>query len=116
MISYNPVQLLSARQLIDEYESLLRLVTLAADYHDRGCKTAIPQHYTLSSHHYQFFYNKLGWCEQRFLKVVHELRFRGIIFPYEVLPHVADHLPTEWWQDWDPTTDVVTLGRPPKRK
>jgi len=117
MINLKPVCLLTARQLIDEYDSCIKIVRLAATYYDRGYTTALPQQYTITPRgNLFFFYNKLGWIEQRFLQVVREIRFRGLIFPREYLPHWADHLPNEWWQDWDPAAaDELKTGRRPRR-
>ena len=111
MINLLPPNKLTPRQLIDEYNDCLMIVARAAKYYASRSRTPLPVHYTLDTRrHFPFFYQRLGWLEQRFLAVVGELKRHGVVFDHEYLPSVADHLPDDWWQQWEPTDQDVQLS------
>lgn len=105
-----PVQELHDKHLVAEYRELPRVFKLAAAAHTRG-ERPMQDAYTLGKGHVKFFYTRLGWLKWRFQDLVAEMQARGFKPQYRAVPNVADDLPVQWWQFWDPTPEALAINR-----
>lgn len=104
-----PPEELSNQHLLAEYRELPRVFTLANKAYQSKRKVAAPERYTLGTGHVKFFYQRLGWCMDRFLALRLEMLVRGYK-PQYVQPPPVD-LPPEWWQDWEPDEQALRINR-----
>lgn len=106
-----PVQELSGPHLIAEYRELPRVFTLALKASRRG-RLEQPSAYTLGKGHLLFFYTRLGYLAKRHGQLVEEMKRRGYkpTFP-GIDPSHYPEMPSDYWQDWQPTPEAVALNR-----
>lgn len=99
---------LHTKHLVAEYRELPRVFKLAEAAAKRGGHVPLAA-YTLGTGHVKFFYTRLGYCSRRFFQLKEEMLRRGYkpSYPYPPLVEVG----TDWFQDWEPTTDALQLNR-----
>lgn len=100
---------LSRQHLLAEYRELPRVFTLALRAYHAGRTIVAPAAYTLGAGHVKFFYQRLGWCMDRFLALRREMLARGYQ-PRYVQPPPVD-LPREWWGEWEPDAAALAANR-----
>lgn len=108
-----PVQELTDAHLGAEYRELPRVFALAYAAHQRGELPTDPRNptaYTLGKGHVRFFYSRLRWLEDRFLELVDECQRRGRATNFTRIPPMI-YLPPEWWRDWHPTPEALSINR-----
>ena len=72
----------------------------------------IPEKYTLNTGHVSFFFNKMVFLHNRYLKLTEELKNRN----YNITEHDADEIffsdvPAEFKQlEWSPTKDEIQVN------
>lgn len=103
-----PVEELHQKHLVAEYRELPRVFKLAEAAAKRGGHSA-PANYTLGAGHVKFFYNRLGYCQQRFKQLVVEMVRRGYNPQHTECPLVD--VPVDWLQDWEPTHVDLQINR-----
>lgn len=104
-----PPEELSRQHLLAEYRELPRVFNLAAKAYQSKRKIVAPERYTLGAGHVKFFYQRLGWCLDRFLALRLEMLVRGYKPQYVQPPPV--NLPPEWWGEWTPDEAALQLNR-----
>jgi deoxyribonuclease (pyrimidine dimer) len=104
-----PPEELSREHLLAEWKELPRVFNLAAKAYHSGRKVVAPERYTLGAGHVKFFYQRLGWCLDRFLELRSEMLRRGYKPNYVQPPFV--NLPPEWWGEWEPDENAVSINR-----
>lgn len=105
-----PVQELTNKHLLAEYRELPRVFGLAQRAYQRGEDPAtFPQEYLLGKGHVRFFYARLEWLTRRWTHIYMEMRGRRYQPMFNSVPQV--HLPTTWWQDWEPTAQALFINR-----
>jgi hypothetical protein len=102
-----PPEELCRQHLLAEYRELPRVFRLAE--RAVGRPTAIPPAYTLGKGHVTFFYNKLGYCRERWRALRAEMLARGYAPAYDAPPRVR--VPAEWQQDWTPDPVALQINR-----
>ena len=110
-----PPQELTNLHLLAEYRELPRIFALAHAAMQRGELPDDPRNpaeYTLGPGHVRFFYPRLYFLRQRFVSLVDELRARGYRPQYLDVPReIYDIMPTEWMQDYTPTSLALNINR-----
>lgn len=104
-----PVEELHNKHLVAEYRELPRVFKLAEAAWARGVKPEVPDEYVLGKGHVQFFYDKLGFVENRFRMLVGEMLRRGYRPSYTEPPH-AD-VPPSWYAQWQPDGLALQINR-----
>lgn len=104
-----PPEELSRQHLLAEWKELPRVFTLAYKAYHSGRKIMAPSAYTLGAGHVKFFYQRLGYCFDRFMALRREMLARGYQ-PQYIQPPPVD-LPASWWQEWEPDAAALAINR-----
>lgn len=104
--------MLHDKHLLAEYRELPRVYGLVRDAIARGWTPddpRIPGEFLLGKGHVTFFYNKLGWLNDRFDRLVYEgIRVRGWALRHTAPP---DHdIPLWWFRMWEPRWQDIQLS------
>jgi len=70
----------------------------------------IPENYTLNTGHVKFFYDKGHYLNERYVKLVHEMRNRGMN-PDTNRTFKRDQWPNHLFNDWTPTEKDKNIAR-----
>ena len=62
----------------------------------------IPEAFTLNKGHVMFFYNKGSYLNERYVRIIHEMRARGMN-PDTDRTFKREQWPDELFNDWSPT-------------
>lgn len=103
-INVVPVEELCDKHLLAEYRELPRVFKLA-----RPCDDA-PKTYTLGSGHVKFFYDKLGYCAERFTALKQEMKKRGFNANM-TLTGLEGLIDNPLWGHYIPTEEAKALNR-----
>ena len=79
-INIIPVELLADRHLIAEYREIKMLpkcIVRSSKSKNGIDYNSLPKEYTLNTGHGKFFYNKLGFIENRFQELIQEMKNRN---------------------------------------
>ena len=78
-INVVPVEELHYTHLVAEYRELPRVFTLArnAQRDILGGRKKLPVEWTLGTGHVTFYFNKIGYCKNRYKQLVQEMQKRG---------------------------------------
>lgn len=104
-----PPSELSRQHLLAEWRELPRVFTLAQKAYAAGRFPKAPSRYTLGAGHVLFFYQRLGYCFNRFMALRREMLRRGYE-PQYVQPPVTS-LPAAWWGEWEPDEVDLAVNR-----
>lgn len=106
---------LCGQHLVAEYRELPRvfgLVRAAAARGERPDDPRNPSEYVLGRGHVRFFYPRLLYLSWRHVRLVDEMEARGYRPRFvENLRVTHGDIPSEWWEDWDPTPEAMDLCR-----
>ncbi len=107
----NPKEL-SDQHLIAEYReifmvgSALQRSLNSPNWNNR--KTSLPTNFTLNKGHVKFFYNKGKYLHDRYLKIVSEMKRRGMN-PDPNRKFKKEQWPDELYKDWEPKPQDIKL-------
>ena len=112
-INVIPPAELTDKHLLAEYRELPRVFRLAHRPPNntntkRAQRFTIPHEYTLGTGHVRFFYNKLSYLNERFSKIVEEMKRRDFKPQYTQPPINSDPLLYGYWQ---PTESAIRTNR-----
>ncbi len=97
---------LSDQHLIAEYREIFMVGSaLQRSMRSPGwerTKEMLPQEFTLNKGHVKFFYNKGKYLHKRYLKLIDEMKNRGMN-PDQNRRFKQEQWPRELYNDWDPT-------------
>ena len=123
-INVVPEQELTPEHLSGEFHEITRPFTLVREAVAKGKSPGdyiYPEDYKLGRGHVTFFYNRLQYISTRYLKLGMELRYRALKSGRPsscnlqmVLKVIADarrDIPEEWWGDYTPTDNAITINR-----
>jgi len=106
-----PVEELSGPHLVAEYCELPRVFALAQKAALRG-NFSQPAAYTLGKGHLLFFYTRLGYLARRHAELIKEMKRRGYSPTFTgVRRGDFPDAPDSYWEDWEPTTEALSLNR-----
>lgn len=109
-INVVPVEELTDQHLFAEYREITRLFPLSLKANERGFEQTIPE-YVLGSGHVKFFYDKLGFIEERYFNLKEELLLRGYnITLKDDIVHYRELIPA-MYNDYVPTDDAIKISR-----
>jgi deoxyribonuclease (pyrimidine dimer) len=101
--------------LLAEYRELPRVFSLVEKRAVRGTtpdRMQLPTEFCLGKGHVRFFYDKLLWLSWRQIALVNELMRRDYDPQFRENMRVTyQHIPSIWWNDWQPTETDVALSR-----
>lgn len=104
-INVVPPSELCDKHLLAEYRELPRVFALA-----RPCLDA-PKEYVLGRGHVKFFYDKLGFLEDRFDMIVSECKKRGFNIKYTRPTITVQKCGFGLFNDYTPTPEALALNR-----
>lgn len=110
------VEYLTDKHLMAEYHELPRVFTSVkklSDSHEHPENLKIPEQYCLGEGHVRFFYDKVGWLEERFKKLKDELQARGFrisIDRYTEILRDAGDIHPRWKKIWIPVPEDYYLN------
>ncbi|WP_320667025.1 pyrimidine dimer DNA glycosylase/endonuclease V [Prochlorococcus sp. MIT 1307] len=73
-------------------------------------KERLPKDFTLNTGHVKFFYNKGKYLHKRYLKLIAEMKRRGMS-PNPARKFKKEQWPYELYQDWEPKAKDIELIR-----
>lgn len=107
---------LTDKHLMAEYRELPRIFTAVLKLQEQG-KTPvdvdIPERYVLGKGHVKFFYDKIDWLRQRYVKLILELEDRNFNLDKEISKSVYSStslINVEWFKDYQPTPEDIYLN------
>lgn len=102
---------LHSKHLLAEYRELPRVFGLVqqALLNHNGLPRNRPANFTLGTGHVTFFYDKLGWLEERFDLLVKECVKRKFNIKYHSIPN-ARFIPACYWNYWYPRPEDIALS------
>ncbi len=108
----NPKEL-SDQHLIAEYREIFMVGSaLKRSIRSKNwekTKNKIPKEFTLNQGHVKFFYNKGKYLHERYLKIVEEMKRRGMN-PNPSRRFKKEQWPDELYKDWKPKTrDILVI-------
>lgn len=104
-----PVEELTDKHLLAEYRELPRVFKLARRPR-KGEK--FPEQYTMGAGHVKFFYQKLGYLQDRQNRIIKELLNRGFNLQHTSAPSVTEsHIYDNLVQGWRPTKQAMEINR-----
>lgn len=108
-----PFQELTTKHLVAEYRELPRIFGLVEKAIAKGVTlNTIPSEYILGTGHCKFFYNKLGYLNERHQGLVKEMQRRGYKPQFtESLKESYKHIPEKFYGNWKPTSKAMEINR-----
>lgn len=91
------------QMLIAEHREIVRIPNMIKS--GKAIIKDIPQDFRLGSGHVKFFYNKLSYLQQRYVKLYFECCNRG--FNVQDYSMSFCDVPFELWDDWKPNEAIV---------
>jgi len=104
-----PANELTDKHLVAEYRELPRLAKHAKQKWERNPGFVPPGSYRMGKGHMDFFVDKGAWLAMRHRELTAEMKKRGFTVNYPIYP--SDFHPTEWMNDWAPTTEAQEINR-----
>jgi deoxyribonuclease (pyrimidine dimer) len=107
-----PPRELHGKHLLAEYREIPRIPTTVRKHQLKGRVPGdfkIPPEYKLGTGHVTFFYNKLGFIQQRFNQLVQECKRRGYDIQYTEMP--LDDIDQHWLGYYHVTDDALRINR-----
>lgn len=105
--------MLSDKHLGAEYRELPRvfgLVRQAAQRGEQPNDPRNPRQYLLGKGHVRFFYPRLGYLSQRYLRICAECHSRGRKVAFGDLASLQRDIPLKWFGHWNPTPESITTN------
>jgi hypothetical protein len=105
--------MLSDAHLGAEYRELPRVFGLVRKAIGRGLTPAdirMPERYVLGKGHIRFFYDKLDYLADRYLKICHECRCRGRVVNYGDVSALSEGIPGDWFNYWEASPKDMALN------
>lgn len=105
--------MLSDKHLGAEYRELPRVFGLVRQAAQRGelpTDPRNPERYLLGKGHVRFFYPRLGYLSQRYLRICAECTSRGRTVNFGDLGRLQRDIPLEWFGSWTPTEADIQLN------
>lgn len=104
------INVIQPRHLIDqhllgEYNEIRRPINLALRWWPQNPQQ-LPQQYIMGAGHVRFFYNKLGWIEQRFEAIKEEMRRRN----WNPRGEIDREIPLLLRGDWNPRERDILIS------
>lgn len=110
-----PPEELTGPHLVAEYRELPRIFSSVFEHveKDRTLNDVDqPAEYKMGKGHMKFFYDKLLWLSWRHVHIVNEMERRGYKPNFrENLRVTWSHIPSEYWNDWEPTEAAIAVSR-----
>ncbi|AUX74777.1 MULTISPECIES: pyrimidine dimer DNA glycosylase/endonuclease V [Sinorhizobium] len=109
-----PPSELSGPHLLAEYRELPRVFALVRAAIARGETPGDPRNppaYTLGKGHVRFFYSRLSYLAKRQASLIAEMQRRGYRPTYREAEDLLSGFPSEWCNDWNPTSEAMTVNR-----
>ena len=72
--------------------------------------TKLPKEFTLNRGHVKFFYNKGRYLHKRYLKIIEEMKDRGMN-PDPARKFKREQWPKEFYNDWEPEKEDLAIVR-----
>ena len=120
-INVVPEDTLTNKHLSGEFHEVVRVFNLVRKCIARGDNPHIPPEYTLGKGHVLFFYNKLGYISERYLRLALELSYRAwstgrtpsVNIPQvlSVIEQARNDIPEVWWGEYQPTQAAIDINR-----
>ena len=100
-----PPASLSDRHLLAEHREIKRIPNCIKK--GRYSLEGIPERFKLGEGHVKFFYNKLGYLQQRYTQIYNEAKRRG----FNVTNYLGafNGCPDELYGDYEPTTTDIEI-------
>lgn len=113
-INVVPVETLTQQHLVAEYRELPRIFALAhkASVSPKPWQHKQPKEYTLGTGHVIFFYDKLGWLNERHQQLVQEMLKRGYkpSFTAWLSDEWESKIPPAYWRSYIPTPEAIAIN------
>jgi hypothetical protein len=112
-INVVPVEELTREHLIAEYRELPRVYELVRKRIAKGHKPTLktPPRYTLGTGHVLFFYNKLGWINERYISLCNEMRRRKYTVNYGDVDQLCKGIPPDWFGTFIVDDEALKINR-----
>lgn len=105
--------LLSDAHLGAEYRELPRVFGLVREAQARGERPDNPRNpaqYVLGAGHVRFFYPRLGYLVERYLRLCEECRKRGRAVNFGNPTELVTGIPADWFGYWTPDDSAWALN------
>jgi len=119
-INVVPENTLTVKHLAGEYHEISRVFRLVLNSLQRTSPVVIPDQYTLGEGHVKFFYNKLGYISERYIRLALEMSYRawstGRVTTVNmdnvlgIVQEARDTIPPEWWGEYTPTPEAILIN------
>lgn len=120
-INLIPEDELTQKHLGGEYHEISRVFGLVRKSLDRPNPVVIPEYFTLGRGHVNFFYDKLGFIAERYIRLGLEIRYRAYIQgrtsscdirdALKIVLDARETIPEEWWGEYSPTPEAIQLSQ-----
>lgn len=119
-INVIPEELLTKKHLEGEYHEISRVFNLVRKAVASGKSPSdikAPDSYTLGRGHVLFFYDKLAYISERYLRLGLEIRYRNgasnldLGKALKLIIDAREDIPDEWWGDYSPTKRAQIINK-----
>ena len=120
-INVVPEDTLTNKHLSGEFHEISRVFNLVRKAIARPTPVVIPEHYTLGRGHVTFFYDKLSYISERYIRLALELSYRAwstgrttsVNIPQvlSIIEQARNDIPEVWWREYQPTQHAIDINR-----
>ncbi len=120
-INVVPEDTLTNKHLSGEFHEISRVFNLVRKAIARDTPVVIPKYYLLGRGHVTFFYDKLGYISERYLRLGLELSYRAyssgrvssvnIAQVLNLIEQARNDIPDVWWGEYTPTQHAIDINR-----